>query len=343
MRYGLDASNCGNFDDRTCFPAQSSVLDEEALLRRVAVEYDIPSPQACLFFCRADSDIYRVHTAGPTYYLKVYRPPHPLAWVESEARLVAELAELGVPVVRGVPRKDGAFATGIPASEGLRPALVFEEAPAGQLQPLDENVCAQFGSSVARLHDALDGLSGEYERPVFGRGHLFLSTMPFAQRLIDEDDRECLASIRARTNEQLDQYPRDPSEFGLCHDDLVLSNVRRSDDGVITFFDFGNACFSWRACDLTIVHGTIGRNDRQIADAGADIWQSFLQGYSQVRSLPRDLERRMKLLALFRRVGWIIGAMASCPLRMGTEAFNPEWVKKQMSGIRELADEVLGV
>jgi len=103
MRYGLSNSNRQDFADRTCFPAQSSVLDEEALFRRVVPQYDIPEPESCVFFSRGDSDIYQVRAASSTYYLKIYRPPHPtLLEAEAEARLVRDLSEQGASVVAAV-------------------------------------------------------------------------------------------------------------------------------------------------------------------------------------------------------------------------------------------------
>ena len=54
MRYGLDASEGISHEDLNSFPAQSSVLDEEALFQRVVRDYDIPQPQTCRFLdCRA--------------------------------------------------------------------------------------------------------------------------------------------------------------------------------------------------------------------------------------------------------------------------------------------------
>ena len=154
MRYGLSESNGGLFGDRTCFPAQSSVLDEEALLQRVVPEYDISAAKDCLFFSRGDPDIYQVHTVGPTFYLKVYRPPHPAAQAEAEAHLVADLSRHGASVVAAVRRRGGAFATEVVASEGRRPVLLFEEAPADGLDPLEEDSCRQLGVAVAKLHSA---------------------------------------------------------------------------------------------------------------------------------------------------------------------------------------------
>jgi hypothetical protein len=33
--------------------------------------------------------------------------------------------------------------------------------------------------------------------------------------------------------------------------------------------------------------------------------------------------------------------MCSCPLRMGTEDFNPEWVRNQLKGIRQTVAQIL--
>ena len=122
MRYGLAESNRGNFEDRVSFPSQSSVLDEEALFHRVVPQYNLPTPTDCRFFERGDSDVYQIRTVGPTFYLKIYRPPHPTVRAEAEGRLVTKLLRHGASVVPAVPRRDGAFATELAASEGPRAA-----------------------------------------------------------------------------------------------------------------------------------------------------------------------------------------------------------------------------
>jgi hypothetical protein len=98
MRYGLSASNRGIFKDRCSFPAQSSVHDEVALLHRVLQEYELPTPRECMFLERGDSDVYQVHMVGPSFYLGIYRPPHPTERAETEARLVAKFLEQGASV-----------------------------------------------------------------------------------------------------------------------------------------------------------------------------------------------------------------------------------------------------
>ncbi len=341
MRYGLETARSDSYSDRTAFPAQSSVLDEEALLQRVVGDYDIPFPQACLFLSRGDSDVYRIYTEGPRYYLKVYRPPHSLALAESEARFVTRLSQRGIPVVDTMRRKDGAFATQVLASEGRRPALLFQEAPAVQLMPVDTDACLRFGAALAKLHQAADTMGEDYAFPVFDSDDVSRALLPYAERLIDEEDCEALRALLKTLRLRLQRFSRSQPGFGLCHADPVLSNVRVGDDGAIVLLDFGNAAFTWRACDLSVAHQTLSRHQAQ--DAHGRLWGAFLRGYSQVRELPEGTERELPLFLLLRKVSWIAGVMASCPLRMGTETFNREWVKEQLPGVWELAANLSGI
>ncbi len=111
MRFGvadLTRVTCG---DRTCFPAQSSVLDEQAISLRILPEYELPKPIGCRFLTRGDSDIYQVETEAGLYYLKIRRPPISRERCDAEARLIVDLAAADVPVVRPVALKRGGYAT----------------------------------------------------------------------------------------------------------------------------------------------------------------------------------------------------------------------------------------
>src|SRR5437773_11736519 len=120
------------------FPAQSSVLDERALLGDVVQRYEIPAPQSCRFLTRGDSDVYRVTCKnGARYYLKIRRPPVSQSFCESEARLVDALARAELPVVRPIALRGGGYSILLNASEGDRPTLLFEEAPPALNGPLD--------------------------------------------------------------------------------------------------------------------------------------------------------------------------------------------------------------
>jgi Ser/Thr protein kinase RdoA (MazF antagonist) len=338
MRYGLSASNHGDFADRASFPAQSSVLDEEALFHRIVPQYQLPSAESCVFFSRGDSDVYQISTVGPTYYLKIYRPPDPVEKGEAEGRLVTRLLEHGASVVPAVPRHDGAFATAIAASEGTRVALVFEAAPPGRLDATDEGTCCRLGEAVARLHAAGDAIDGSATNPLEASDLLC-----FAERLAHEEDYAELQELKRRIIDRLRSLPGDSQDgdIGWCHGDLGLCNIRCREDGSIVFFDFGDAGFIPRAAELVRVRGTLRKHDApQRSD---ELWATFEEAYASVRPVPsrKGSEERWELLGALRKIRWVGGVMGSCPLRMGTENFNPGWVRSQLKGIRRTVAQIL--
>ncbi len=339
VRYGLDISNSGQLDDRTVFPAQSSVLDEEVLLQRVDSEYDITEALGCTFHYRGDSDVYHVNTAGPTYYLKIYRPPVSIDQAEAEALFVADLALHGASVVPAVYRNDGSYASEVIAPEGSRAALLFEEVPVTSFTVSEEASC-QLGVAVAQLHTAGDLIDTDY--PVLREEHDYL---PFARRLAYKEDYAELQDLRRKLKRRLSELlvGRDEQDMGWCHDDLVPSNIRRRSDGTVVFFDFGNARFISRGFELSQVRRILRIKDD--LDRSKMLWRTFLDAYAEVRPVPDGMTGNDILLIRDapQEIGWISGAMASCPLRMGTERFNPEWVREHLVQIRTSVAGILDI
>jgi len=164
MRYGLE-NNKHWIKKRDMFPVQSSVLDEEKLFAEVVKDYPIEEVKSCRFLSRGDADIYRVKTKTRNFYLKVYRPPKSLEETEAEAILVWALSEAEIPVVKPVHRTDDQFATQVPAPEGMRPMVLYEEAPPPIPGELNEKILSKIGAKVALFHYAADNLEAHIGIP----------------------------------------------------------------------------------------------------------------------------------------------------------------------------------
>jgi len=337
MRYGLESAGENAGGDRTGFPVQSSVLDELALLSRVVSGYSIPPVEACRFLTRGDADIYRVTTKGARFYLKIYRPPDTLAHAEAEGQLVTDLAAGGAPVVRAIPRTVGGYACEVQAVEGPRPILLFEEAPSTQVSELGEQVCEALGRAIAGLHEALDALKGDYALPAADTDRLLDERLPYARDFLPAADYAYLEAIGERLRVHVAAWPRERPAYGLCHADLVLSNVRLAADGGITFYDFGDACYIWRSFELAVIRLSIGR---RAPERFGQLWDALLSGYSAVRALPAEFDAQLPWMLIRRQLGFISGNAASLPLRLGTQPFESDIFDWALSSIRNAAAEL---
>jgi Ser/Thr protein kinase RdoA (MazF antagonist) len=256
MRYGLvdyGNSRLGG----TSFPVQSSVLDEEALLSRVVKDYCIPRPDSCRFLTRGDTDIYRVKAATSNFYLKVYRPPQSLELTEAEASFVSALSASGIPVVRPVPRTDGRFAFQVSAPEGTRPMLLFEEAPPPLPPQLDEALLTQIGEKAALVHAAADEFDTDFGVPEMQSDAFLKEQVCYTSHFLSKQDSTYLCDVSKNLSLILQELPHKTPDFGLCHADLVMSNLRLTIEGTITLFDFGNALKTWRVFELAIVYWSL--------------------------------------------------------------------------------------
>ena len=317
------------------FPAQSTVLDESVLLQRIVSRYEVGTAKSCRFLSRGDADIYRVTTGEADYYLKVYRPPREAAHVEAEACFVAELDAAGVPVVRAVRRLDGQYASEAWASEGTRPMLLFEEAP----PPLPKDPTAEqmraLGETVARVHDLGDARGAGDAIPTFGLETLEAERASHIRRFTSEQDAALMASVIDWLRPQLAKTPREAPEWGLCHADLVLSNVRaRGDD--VSLFDFGGLSRTYRAYDLAVVYWSLEHRSEQRVETG---WEAFLAGYEQIRPLPEHLRERLPAFRVLRELAFLGGNAATLPLRLGTEPFESDFMKEGFDRIRAILSE----
>ena len=335
MRYGL-ADNKNSYSNGVVFPVQSSVLDEEALFSDIVKEYCIPTPDTCLFLTRGDADIYRVKTATANFYLKIYRPPQALELTEAEALFVFALSASDIPVVKPVQRTDGRFASQVYAPEGRRPMLLFEEAPPPLPAFLDEALLLQIGEKIAMLHVAADELDTDFGIPEIQADTFFREHVYYMSRFLSQEDRAFLEDLSAQLALILKRLPRKTPDFGLCHADLVMSNLRLTPEGTITLFDFGNVLKTWRVFELATVYGSLRNRYRNNRDP---LWKAFLHGYEAVRILPETLSEYLAVMLILRQIGFLGGNCATLPLRLGTEPFESDFIEKGMTRLRDLVEE----
>ena len=335
-RYGIDTFINEPFADRTCFPAQSSVLDEEALLNRVVPEYDLSTPTACRFLCRGASDVYTVDVSGTLFYVKIYRPPHSVARAEAEARFLTQLHSRGAAVVPPVQRLDHRYATEAMAPEGPRPILMFAEAPHDPFKPTDAVACRALGRGLAALHEHIDALDEKYDLPVLDTRRVINRALPIARTRLSPEDYSFTEHELNRLAGLVESLPTAGPDFGLCHCDLALCNIRRTADGQAVFFDFGEASYTWRADELARLCRCLGPESQD----GSSTRDALFAGYTEVRRLPQGVPDYFPVLTMLDHILDFTRNLVQCRLRMGTEDFGESFISESLAGHREMAKHI---
>jgi Ser/Thr protein kinase RdoA (MazF antagonist) len=289
---------------------------------------------------RGDSDVYLLAAVDDRrFYLKVYRPPHPLAVAEAEGQLTSDLVAKGFPAVAPVCRSDGKYATAVDASEGIRPILIWTEAP---LSRPEKNAAAAeaIGRTVGHLHNVTDTLVRRYDLPADTTDSV-AELLPYAFEFMDDRDANLAVAAAEWGRKRIAVWSRESPEYGICHADLASVNIRSHPVHGITLFDFGTAAYTWRICDFLRFHP--GDN---CSTEGQARWDAFRSGYSGVRALPDKMDDLLPIFRLMRHLRSMGRSAGSCRLRMGTESperFLPrdiQSLREHVQGIPELRDHL---
>ncbi|MDI1436272.1 homoserine kinase [Polyangium sorediatum] len=252
---------------------------------------------------------------GSRVFLRIYEGAS-VASAEREARLLAHLAERGVPTPRPLPLASGGGS--FVAEHAGKPAVVFPW--------IEGDVICQRGVTEAHARAVGEGLA---------RVHLAGASFgePLVTRFGPEDLAARLAGLRERTDapehvqqllpaleRQLDRLSR--VSFGptlpVIHADLFRDNVLFRDGALTALLDFESASSGAAAFDLmvTVLAWCFGDGlDRGLARALA-------RGYSAVRALADDERAALHDAALFATLRFTITRITDYELRpRGVVAF----------------------
>jgi Ser/Thr protein kinase RdoA (MazF antagonist) len=80
---------------------------------------------------------------------------------------------------------------------------------------------------------------------------------------------------------------KDKPVYGICHGDLHTGNARLNQDGELVLYDFDSFGYGWRALDIGVYRVSYDWMDlsREMKAEKDRFWDTFLEGYSEVRSL----------------------------------------------------------
>lgn len=252
------------------------------------------------------------------YMLRLYTTSFPPeSQVMSELLWLAALrkeTELVVP--EPVPARDGSLLTEV-AVEGIPEiahCVIFRWVDGrfvdNGLSPIKME---RVGMFMARLHQHAEKFvpPPTFDRPrwnwqeVFDKGTVldpdFVASR--GRDLITERMQAIFAAAAEKVGIAMRALPQDSGRYGLVHFDLQQTNYLFYKDEVRAI-DFEDCCWNYYLFDMAItLSGIMGRPGEEAMRA------AFFEGYSHIRSLPKDYEEQLALFTaqrLFKRINYLL-------------------------------------
>ena len=245
----------------------------------VTKQWDLPGALSVHLLNTSMREVYEITYGADRRVLYLYPAGRQTAEVESEWQLAAHLRSQSINVPVAIPARDGSICLPVALPEGIRLAVLCEFID-GRLyrgQPTETSTAA-FGSALARMHQASDGL--DLQRSEHGLDFFLDSSMEAISAAYPEEVRlnDALASAAPVIRERVGSLPREIPAFGLIHGDVIRANAIVAPDGSLWIIDLDLCGLGWRAYDVAsfLVVSLDGQED---------LGQAFLDAYDCVRPL----------------------------------------------------------
>jgi Ser/Thr protein kinase RdoA (MazF antagonist) len=319
-------------------PVTHSVIASDALLQHVAHSYEIGEPRSCELLCSGSSDTYLLNTSDKLYVARVYRTRwRSLPEVEYELALLKYLATRGISVPMPIADKVNLLTHTLSAPEGSRCLALFGYVEGSPVSFQNTNHAYLAGQAAAQIHAASD----DFVRPCT-RSHLDLASLvdeplsAIRPLLVSRPDAcEYLEGLAGRLRPRAESVISGDLDWGLCHGDFGHKNLLLNANGGLTVLDFDHCAMGWRVYDFTSIYGDAARQGR------LDLYESFLNGYTQVRPLSAENLAAVPLFRALRHL-FMLGMFAHNAPDWGTLGIRGKNLDGWLSYLREWETEHLG-
>jgi Ser/Thr protein kinase RdoA (MazF antagonist) len=270
----------------------NSTLSAGALVPWLRDTYLLSEPVSCEFYRKGICDTYRIKAADDIYYLKVYLYGRRTRLdVTEEVRLLNYCIKNGVSVVKPVMKKDGEYVSSLKMPEGMRYAVLFEEAE-GVGEENNPARTKALGEMFGGFHMCADKMRGEYKRKHLDMKHLIDDNLDAISSLMKHRARDyaIIEGIGNYCKKQVLKLPLTKPEYGICHGDMFGGDVRYKPDNTPVIFDFDSSGYGWRAWDIGVYLTTPDWMDTssKVEKLRQKKMSFFLEGYSKHRVLSDD-------------------------------------------------------
>lgn len=197
------------------------------------------------------------------------------------------LADGGVSVARAVPSaRDKLVEIIDDAQGGTFLATAFVKAPGRHPWEVGwtPERYATYGALLGKMH----ALTEHYQPadPSYQRPHWDGTNTEWGERWLPESEKRALEKYLA-VSAYMRGLPKEPTAYGLIHQDAHQSNFFMDEDGSLTLFDFDDCGYSWFVNDIAIVlfYMIVGMPKEEATTFTKTFMEDFLRGYCRFYTL----------------------------------------------------------
>jgi Ser/Thr protein kinase RdoA (MazF antagonist) len=316
-------------------PVTRSVIQPRAILRLLREHFGLGDSATAILIKSMNNDVYRVESAprgGEGSIFKVYRrgsrKPADLHW-ESDLMSHLEASGVGAPIIFRTTAGEPFIPLNAP--EGVRLGVLYQELPGRRPGLADgTKVPRAVGELTARMYNSTGDFTSAHSARTLDFGRLIRQSRALITSLLEPAQREPMLELLDEAELRLARLIESGLDWGVCHGDLALHNVRVRQGGSILLLDFENAGYGWRAADLSAI-----RYELRNIDGG---WDAFTEGFRENRPLGE---------AELTAINWMIVPFVFDSLRGALKTMNgftdrrDEHVAWTLRNLRQLLDSGL--
>jgi Ser/Thr protein kinase RdoA (MazF antagonist) len=263
----------------------------DTILHEAMHRYGIP-PDKIKLLDAFESFIYEFEREGQGFILRIghsFRSSE--AQIQGEVDWINHLARGGVSVARAIPSENGKLVEAIddPDGHGSQFFVTAFIKAQGQ-QPWLEGWTSTRYENYGRLLGRMHAQAVDYQPvPAWRRPEWNDVSLNFIEMYLPKTEviaRQAYESLM----EHIHALPKDPTSYGLVHQDAHQNNFFMDADGTLTLFDFDDCAYSWFINDIAIVLFYISMDAEEFgfknsADFTHEFMTHFLRGYRQAYTL----------------------------------------------------------
>lgn len=305
------------------------------MLSLVALNYDLSSPESCMFYVRGLHDNYLISESSSRYVLRIYRNN----WrsedeIGFELELLDFLGAKGAHVAFPLCTRSGRLSFFIDCPEGKRTAALFHyangHAPGNSIS-IENSLL--LGKSVANIHHLADSFKTTHTRHILDIPYLLDESIIAIEPFVNKEILAYLKDIQNKLHYTIPQLPKKYGIYGICTGDVNPTNFHLNEN-ILTVFDFDQCGYGFRAFEIGKFISSIHtlKNKKAIAN-------EFLEGYQKVRQLDCD---EIAAIPYFEMVAviWVMAINVN-----NTDLIGYKWLEKpfwdrKIAHLKELDEEL---